>query len=317
VAADGTGDFYSIQRAIDVAPVTGGALILVAPGIYREILTIDKPKIQLRSANPDASKTVVVFDRSAALNGGTSHTATVNVSGDDFFAENITFQNDFKQPLDPLPEGSQAVALRVTGDRAVFHHVRLLGNQDTLYAASHGCTGTGETRTCKPARQYFSDSYIEGHFDFIFGDGKTAFDRCEIHSNPLAEGFITAQSKIYPTQDSGYLIYNSKLTAAPGAKTVWLGRPWRPYSTVTYIETEMGKQIQPEGWREWLPGQTHSIETASYSEFGSTGPGAHAGERDAHAHLLTAKEASQFTPEVFLRGDDNWNPVKQEIQPLQ
>ena len=66
VAADGTGDYYSIQRAIDVAPASGGALIMVAPGTYREVLNIDKPDIQLRSANPDASKTVVVFDRDAA-----------------------------------------------------------------------------------------------------------------------------------------------------------------------------------------------------------------------------------------------------------
>jgi pectin methylesterase-like acyl-CoA thioesterase len=198
--------------------------------------------------------------------------------------------------------------------------VRLLGLQDTLYAGSKGCTGTGEARVCKPARQYFAESYIEGHFDFIFGDGETVFDRCEIHSkpflDPLIDGFITAQSKVYPQQDSGYVIYKSRLTANPGVNNAWLGRPWRPYSTVTYIDTEMGAHIQPAGWREWLPGQTHSIETATYSEFGSTGPGAHPDQRDAHTKLLTPDEAKRFAPEVFLRGDDNWNPVTQEIPPL-
>ncbi len=84
---------------------------------------------------------MVVFNRSAALNGGTRNTATVNVTGDNFFAENITFQNDFKIMQDPNITGSQAVALRVTGDRAVFHNVRLLALQDTLLAASKGCTG--------------------------------------------------------------------------------------------------------------------------------------------------------------------------------
>lgn len=209
------------------------------------------------------------------------------------------------------------MALRVTGDRAIFRNVRLLGHQDTLYAASRGCTGTGEARTCRPARQYFFNCYIEGHFDFIFGDGKTVFDHCEIHSDPLSEGFITAQSKIYPQQDSGYVIYKSRLTADPGVTNVWLGRPWRPYSSVTYIDTEMGNHIQPAGWREWLPGQTHSIQTATYSEYGSTGPGTHPGERDPHTKLLTPAEAGRFAPEEFLRGDDNWNPMKQEIQPLQ
>jgi hypothetical protein len=78
----------------------------------------------------------------------------------------------------------------------------------------------------------------------------------------------------------------------------------------------MGAHIEPAGWREWLPGQTHSIGTATYSELGSTGPGAHPGERDAHVHMLSAGDAAKYTPEVFLRGDDNWNPVKQEIPQL-
>ena len=157
VAADGTGDYYSIQRAIDVAPATGGATILVAPGTYREVLTIDKPDIELRSANPDASKTVVVMDKSAGTSGGTLHSATVNVTGDNFFAENITFQNDWNAHHEQLPAGSQALALLVRGDRAVFHNVRLLGNQDTLFTGSKACSGEGEARTCTPARQYFSD----------------------------------------------------------------------------------------------------------------------------------------------------------------
>jgi pectin methylesterase-like acyl-CoA thioesterase/lysophospholipase L1-like esterase len=316
VAADGTGDFHSIQEAIDAAPDSSGALILVAPGTYRELVAIEKPGIQIRSPDPDASKTVVVYDRSANTSGGTSHTATVNVSGDNFFAENITFQNDFKPTGDPYPEGSQAVALRVTGDRAIFRNVRLLGHQDTLYAASKGCAGTGEVRTCQPARQYFSDCYIEGNFDFIFGDSKMVIDHSEIHSKLLVEGFITAQSKIFPQQDSGYVIYKSKLTADTGVGKVYLGRPWRPYSTVTYIDTEMGDHIEPAGWREWLPGKTQSIDTATYSESGSTGPGAHPSERDPHTHFLTSEQARQYEPSIFLKGNDNWNPVEQVSPPL-
>ena len=244
--------------------------------------------------------------------GGTGHTATVNVSGDDFLAANITFQNEYKPVGDPFPEGSQAVALHVTGDRDVFRNVRLIGLQDTLYAASRGCTGDGNARICEPARQYFADCYIEGHFDFIFGDGKTVFDHCEIHSMPLHEGFITAQSKIYPQQDSGYVIFRSRLTAEPGVAHVWLGRPWRPYSTVTYIDTRMGTQIEPAGWREWLPGQTHSIETSTYSEYGSSGPGATLLHRDRHTRLLNETDAARYSPEVFLRGNDR-NPVAQAI----
>jgi polygalacturonase len=307
VATDGTGDFYSIQRALDTAP-KDGALVLVAPGTYREVLTVDKPNIRLRSANRDASKTVVVNDRSAGANGGTLHSATVNVTADNFFAENITFENDFNRTHEQLPAGSQALALRVIGDRAVFHNVRLLGNQDTVYAGSRNCTPDGPN--CIPARQYFSDCYIAGNVDFIFGDGKAVFDHCEIHSTAHDGGFITAQSKHYPDEDSGFVLNHCKLVADAGLiGKIYLGRPWRPYASVVFLNTEMGSHIDPAGWREWHPGETHSIETVFYAEYNSTGPGAQHDQRDPHTHFLTSEQASQFAPSVFLRGTDNWDPL--------
>ena len=307
IAADGTGDFYSIQRALDVAKE--GQVLMVSPGEYREVLTVTKPNITIRSHNPDASKTVVVDDHSAGQNGGTLHSATVNVKADNFTAENITFENDFNKTHPQLPAGSQALALLVTGDRAIFHNVRLLGNQDTVYAGSRGCEA-GE-KNCRPARQYFSDCYIAGNVDFIFGDGKAVFDHCEIHSTPHDGGFITAQSKHYPGQDSGFVIDHCTLTQDPGVTgNVYLGRPWRPYATVVYLHTEMGDKIAPAGWREWHPGETHSLETAFFAEFDSTGPGAHPKERDPHTHFLTPEEAKQYEPAVFLRGADNWDPTE-------
>lgn len=311
VAADGTGDFSSIQRALDSAPSTG-ALVLVAPGTYRETLTVTKSRVTIRGMRSDASKTVVVMGKSAGDSGGTLHSATVNVLGDRFTAENITFENDFSATHPQLPQGSQALALLVKGDREIFRNVRLLGNQDTVYAGSRGCTGSGTSRSCRPARQYFTNCYIAGNVDFIFGDGKAVFDHCEIHSTPHSEGFITAQSKSYPGEDSGFVISNSRLTADPGVRNVYLGRPWRPYATVVYLDTWMGGQINPAGWREWHPGETHSLNTAFFAESGSTGPGADRSRRNPHARFLTVQQAERFRPANFLRGDDGWNPVAPE-----
>ncbi len=315
VAADGTGDYYSIQRALDMAPKTGGAVLSVSPGVYREVITVDKPNVTIRSANADASKTIVVNDRSAGQNGGTLHSATVNITADNFFAENITFENDFNKTHSQLPAGSQALAINVTGDRAVFHNVRLLGNQDTVYLGTH-CGS--DAQNCGPTRQYFSDCYIAGNVDFIFGDSKAVFENCEIHSTPHDGGFITAQSKHYPAQDSGFVIEHCKLTADPAVTApVFLGRPWRPYATVIYMHTEMDDKIDPAGWREWHPGQTNSLNTAFYAEFDSSGPGAHHDQRDPHAHFLTPEEAKQYEPAVFLRGNDNWDPTQLPAQAAQ
>jgi pectin methylesterase-like acyl-CoA thioesterase len=320
VAADGTGDYWSIQRAIDVAPAEG-AVISIAPGVYREVLTIDKPNIHLRSPYSDATKTVIVFDNSAgtltknvtAFNTnetvalGTLHSATVNVRGDNFFAENLTFANDFNKTHQQAQQGSQALALLVTADRAVFRNVRLLGNQDTLYAGSKDCNPP-KGESCKPARQYFADCYVEGNVDFIFGNGKAVFDRCEIHSTPHSIGYITAQGKQYAGLDSTFVFNHCKLTAEPDASHVWLGRPWRPFASVVFMDTEMGSHIEPVGWREWHPGETSYIETVFYAEYNSSGPGATPDKRDPHTKHLSADQAKQFETRPFLAGTDNWNP---------
>jgi len=309
VAADGTGDYYSIQRAIDVAPATG-AVISVAPGTYHEVLSINKPKIVLRSPYEDASKTVVVADKSAGTSaGGTLASATVNVLANEFLAENISFVNDFNRTHPQLPQGSQAVALLVRGDRDIFENVRVLGNQDTLYAGVGDCTGSGAGRTCPTARQYFDHCFIEGNVDFIFGDSKAVFENCVIRSNSHSIGFITAQGKSYAGQDSGYIFHDCRLEAEPDVENVYLGRPWRPYATVIYLNTWMGAHIVPAGWREWHPGETDYLPTAFYAEYQSSGPGASSPQRESHANQLTTEQAEKFEPMGFLRGGDGWNPV--------
>ena len=299
VAADGSGEFSSVQRAIDAAPE--GALISIAPGTYREVLTITKPNLHLRGAGPDARSVVIVFNKSAGDSNGTFNSATVNVGADDFAADNLTFANDFNATHPQLPQGSQALALSVTADRAVFRNVRLLGNQDTLYLGSKGCSpGNGEP--CTPTRQYFENCYIEGNVDFIFGDGKAWFENCQIHSTPHQGGYITAQGKHYAGEDSAFVFDHCRLTAAPGVHDVWLGRPWRAFASVTFANTEMGDHIAAAGWREWHPGETNYLVTTDYGEYRSSGPGAHPGERDSHTHLL---KSFPLTVKQFF-GD--WDP---------
>ena len=271
VAKDGSGDFRTVQAAIDAAP-SAGATIRIQPGTYEEKITIDKPKIQLLGAGADPTQVVLSFNLSSGTAGGTSKSASTTVTGDDFTAENLTFENTFSRSHGLTQQGSQAVALRVTGDRAVFRRVRFLGYQDTLYAATSGCMNPGPV--CKPARQYFKDCYIEGNVDYIFGDALAYFENCEIHSLAHDTVAITAQSKVRPDEKSGYVFNHCRLTAEHGAKKVYLGRPWRSYATVVFLKTEMGPEIMPAGWLEWVQGGQASLPTAYYAEYNSRGPGA-------------------------------------------
>ena len=307
VAADGSGDYKSIQEGINFLPETGGT-IRVRPGTYREVLEINKPNVRIIGDSKDPSKAVIVFDKSAGTAGGTFKSATVNVLGDNFYAEGVTFENDFSKRNPQATQGTQAVALAVHGDRAVFRNVRLLGAQDTLFAAAKSCAS--DTGPCVVARQYFDDCYIEGHVDFIFGDSKAVFHNCEIHAIAHRTVYLTAQSKRYPDQQSGYVFDHCTITAHAAVQELYLGRPWRPYSTVVFLNTDLGAPIMPAGWHEWHTGETHSLDTAFYAEYHSTGAGANPGARDPHSHQLTEAEAQKFSTVNFLRGDDGWNPEK-------
>jgi polygalacturonase len=305
VAADGSGDVRSVQQAINALSPAGGT-VRIKPGTYREVVRVDRPHVRLEGASDDPDKVVIVYGNSAAITGSTFTSATVSVTGDDFYAANMTFQNDFSRTHELQPQGSQAVALAVTADRAVFRNVRFLGAQDTLYAAGRSCRS--ETGPCLPARQYFRDCYIEGHVDFIFGDAKAVFDHCTIHAIAHSEVMLTAQSKKYPEQDSGYVFDRCTVTADAGVGRIFLGRPWRAYAWVMFLNTSLDGKVAPEGWREWHPGQTDRLTTATYAEYKSTGPGAKPALREPYSRQLTDDEAAKHQPCVFLAGSDGWNP---------
>jgi pectinesterase len=297
-------DFTTIQAAVNAAPYAG-AVIRIRPGVYREVVHVDKPKIQLRGDADDWTKVVLVYGNSAASTCGTSCSATLFVTGDDFFAGNMTIANDYSKTSD-VP--SQAVALSIRADRGVLRHVRLLGAQDTLYASSIGCMN-GQS-DCKTGRQYYADCYIEGHVDFIFGDAKAVFENCEIHSIAhVAGGYLTAQSNTRAGQDAGYVFNHCKLTAEDGVTNIYLGRPWRDYSTVIYMNTEMGGHIIPAGWSDWKSAPQPRLPTATYAEFNSTGPGANPKAREPYSKQLTAAEAKKYETKAHLAGADGWDPT--------
>jgi pectinesterase len=297
-------DFTTIQAAVNSASESG-AVIKIQPGVYREVVHVDKPKIEFRGDGNDWTKVILVYGNSAASTCGTGCSATLFVTGSDFFAGNMTISNDYSKTSD-VP--SQAVALSLRADRAVLRHVRLLGAQDTLYASSIGCMN-GQS-DCKTGRQYYSDCYIEGHVDFIFGDAKAVFENCEIHSIPHGPGgYLTAQSNTRQGQDAGYVFNHCKITADNGVANVYLGRPWRDYSTVIFMNTDIEAPIVASGWSDWKSAPQPRLPTATYAEFNSTGPGANLNAREPYSKQLTSNEAKKYETKTYLAGADNWDPT--------
>jgi pectinesterase len=295
---EGTTEFPTIQMAMDHHPFAGvgkdgkpgRVFIEIAPGVYHErvIVTQNHTNITLVGMGKTPADVVITNSLNAKQAGGTFFTETVEVNGNGFEADNITFENS-------AGNTGQAVAAAVRADRAIFKHCRFLGHQDTLFA-DYG-------------RQYYVDSYIEGGVDFIFGNATAVFDRDEIHAN--GTGYLTAQSRTSPNQTTGYVIIDSKVTSGiePGAPrdTISLGRPWRPYSRVVYINTALPADVIPQGWNAW--GRTDSTPQAYYGEYHDTGPGSNPSARVAWSHQLTAQQAAQFRPRAFLAGKDHWDPI--------
>lgn len=291
VAKDGSGNFFTVQEAINAVPdfrKNKRTTILVRKGEYKERVIIPECKINVSLIGEEG--TVITDDNYASKKNifgdemSTSGSSTVYIYAPDFYAEHITFANTAGRV-------GQAVACFIDGDRAYFKNCRFLGNQDTLY--TYG----------KESRQYYEGCYIEGTVDFIFGWSTAVFKDCEIHS--LGDGYVTApstdQGKAY-----GYVFWNCRLTAADEAGKVYLSRPWRPYAQAVYIQCEMGKHIVPEGWNNW--GKASNEQTVYYAEYQSTGEGANPSARVKYSHQLA--DISKYQPEQVLAGNDGWNPIK-------
>lgn len=287
-------DHPTLAEAIAALPESGGE-IEIAPGTYREKLTISKPGVKLTGKGKGPAEVSIVWGDSAKIAGGTGKSASLTVTGDGFRATNLTIQNDYHLSQPDTP--SQAVALFIRSDRAVLRDVRILGAQDTLYAASKSPS--------LDSRQYYKDCYIEGHVDFIFGNALAFFHHCDLHILDRSAAFITAHSRTSETRTSAYIFDHCRITSS-GAGTYYLGRAWRPYARVIFLNTRIDGHIHPEGWREWTPGKTETFATAYFAEYRSSGSGAVTDQRVSWAKQLTRGEATQWKlkrvfPDLFWK----------------
>lgn len=291
VALDGSGNFTSIQKAIESCKAypDRNITIHIKNGVYKEKVLIPRwnPHIHLVGENRDS--TILQFDdyfgRIGKGPNSTFYTATLRIDAADITCRNLTIENSAG------PVG-QALALSVSGDRCQVRNCRILGNQDTFFATGEG------------TRVYVSDCYITGTTDFIFGDATVLFSHCTLYGK--ADSYVTAAST-NKAQKYGFVFRQCQLSAAPGVKKLLLGRPWRSYAKTVYIQCRMSAAIAPTGWDNWRnPGNE---STAYYAEYASSGPGAQPDKRVGWAHELSAAEALNFSlKKVFGQGQP-WVPA--------
>jgi pectinesterase len=273
VAKDGTGEYSSIQDAIDamrvypLAPIT----LYIKNGVYNEKIELPANNVDVTMIGESVDSTIITFNDYSGKGKHTTFTSyTAKISGNRFRAENITFANSAG------PVG-QAVALHVDADKAMFVNCKFLGNQDTIF------TG-GEY-----SNQYFYNCYIEGTTDFIFGPATVAFNSCTIKAK--SNSYITAASTTRGKQ-YGYVFTNCKIITDSAVNKLYLGRPWRANAKTVFIDCELPKSIAPEGWDNWA--NPENEKTVFYAEYKSKGEGAAPDKRVKWSKQLNDKEVWDY-----------------------
>jgi len=310
VAQDGTGDYMTIQEAIDAAPDYSHAKITtihIKAGTYKEMVTIPHNKFRLHITGEGAGKTVITWDKYAEKfwpdtqdKIGTSGSATLYIHSSYVTVEDLSVVNSSGEGK----EIGQAVAVFTNGDFIFFNNCSLIGNQDTLY--TYGRYG----KFGGVVRNYYLNCYIEGTTDFIFGPSIAYFEGCTIHQKK--NSYVTAAST-FEGEKYGYVFHKCRLTAAEGVDKCYLGRPWGAYAKTVFLECELGGHILPEGWHDWeKPGKPDTKKNSYYAEYKNYGPGAAtARQRVGWSYQLTDRQAADYTFEkVMYQPQDGivWNP---------
>ncbi|OVA13428.1 Pectinesterase [Macleaya cordata] len=216
------------------------------------------------------------------------------VDGDGFVGKGITFRNTAG------PSKGQAVAVRTAGDLTTFYKCSFEAYQDTLYTHSQ--------------RQFFRECDVYGTVDFIFGNAAVVFQNCNIYARQPNQGqgnMVTAQSKSDINQNTGTSFQNCNILATPDLDSssftvkTFLGRPWRAYATVVYMQSFIDRLIDPAGWDPWT---SEHLNTLYYAEFNNRGPGSNTSNRVTWPgfHVIDATDAARFTVSNLLIQGHNW-----------
>ena len=318
VAKDGSGDYLTIQAAIDAVPNSRTApwLIFVKNGTYKEHVQIPQSKSFIHVIGQSEQGVIITDNRLSGEDGNPetpnygSEGSTVVVYGTNCYFENITFINQFGVDNQ---NGPQALAMYTNTDKVSFNNCTFRSYQDTFL--------TGSTTHSKG---YLLNCNIEGAVDFIFGQGNFYFDKNILTCVRPNGGYIVAPSHPESTQ-WGYVFSNCTLDGSSGVIT-YLGRPWHNAPKAAFLNTISKIDIYPVGWH-YKMGAIPAI-FADYNTMDENGNALDLSQRidtyeydvkDAQGNVtgtvtgtaknfFTDEEAAVYNYENVVVGNGDWDP---------
>ena len=206
VAADGSGDFLTVQGAVDSVPAnnTTPTFINIRNGFYTEIVDV-KSKNNLDFRGQTRTGTLIGYPNNNNVNpSGAPLRAMFVMNGSNCTSENLTITNTTPHG------GSQAEAIDVEGTQCIFYNMELDSYQDTFLVHSAG------------KLVYFQDCLVQGDTDFNWGYGTVYYTNCEVRCL-LSGGHLTQPRS--PATTNGFGFINCRITQGyPGSSTFDLGR---------------------------------------------------------------------------------------------
>ncbi|MDD3322020.1 MAG: pectinesterase family protein [Paludibacter sp.] len=319
IAKDGSGDFTSVQAAIDAAPVNSSSpyLILIKNGVYSGHVDIPLNKPFIHMIGQFRDSVVIEDNRLCGSNGDPNIIvysidpgASVVIKSANCYFENITFSNSYGYTAQA---GPQALAVFTNNDKIVFKNCWMRSYQDT-YMTGSGMANRGYMTNCK----------IEGAVDFIYGQGDFFFDKCTIYCTRPTGGYIVAPNHPLGTK-WGYVFSNCTIDGKAGVVT-YFGRPWHEAPKTSFFNTICKIGIYPVGW--WYTMGGIPAIFADYNTMDADGNPMDLSQRisnyqydvkDANGNVtstvtgtaknsFTDEEAAQYTYENVTSGTDSWDP---------
>jgi len=321
IATDGSGNYTTIQAAIDAAPTarTQPWLIFVKNGTYNGHVDIPatKPYINMIGQNRDS----VIISGARLCGASTTYPdsvvysvdpgATVVVKSANCYFENICFENKFGYQLQ---SGPQALAIYTNNDKMIFKNCWLRSYQDTYLTGSQVA-----------GRGYLVNCLIQGAVDFIYGMGDFFFDKCTIKCTRPSGGYIVAPNHPAATK-WGYVFRDCTLDGAEGQSiTTYLGRPWHDRPKTSFFNTISKINIYPTGWWPKMGGIPAIF--ADYNTMDVNGNTLDLSQRISTYQIDSTKnsvvttytytgiknsftdaEAATYTYENVTTGTDSWDP---------
>jgi unsaturated rhamnogalacturonyl hydrolase len=208
VAQDGSGDFRTIQEAVDAIPEDNDDhhVILIRSGTYREKVLLTKSRLSL--AGEDREKTLIAFAE-LRRNWRASHpddwgAAVINIADGvtDVTIANLTVHNDYGSRNGGDDDHQFAIRSMGTSTRIAILDANVIadgGDTVSLWNAESGLS-------------YYAGSYFEGHVDFMAPRGWAYATNCRFFGRNLTASIWHDGSK---DPDQKLVIRHSRFDGIP------------------------------------------------------------------------------------------------------